>query len=424
MNDLTMGQRIAEERKKLGLSQEALGEKTGVSRQAISKWESDGAVPEIDKLIALSKLFGVSVGWLLGVEELPEQRSEELNETQLKMVEEIVCRYQPKPEAEQQGMKKFRLIAVCLVFLVAVVALVVLGLRKPDTSTQNLTNQISSLRQENVEIQSRLDEITEQLENMGRDAILTDYEMELLEVSLDLEPDIPEPEYDISLGVASIQTDIQVTFARLSLAALPQTRQEGDEAWLAVFLKGREITTIPLSWQGSAYRSEFVIPVSDGYEYCFVQTREGVQQLQYLNNTGCEDLKGLTDPTFTMFEPESITYDGKNLVFKTLTYSFSLSDFGLYNRWDWEKIDLVLYVNGEEAGRIETGPWRQPSELGSSPGGLGIRYDVSFPVEGLKEMDDIRLYIDAELSSGVTARGWLLSMALVDGKIHHSIIAN
>lgn len=423
MNDLTMGQRIAEERKKLGLSQEALGEKTGVSRQAISKWESDGAVPEIDKLIALSRLFGVSVGWLLGVEELPEQHSEELNETQLKMVEEIVRRYQPQKSPEDGQMKKAVLGSICLVFLAATLALTVLGLRRPDANVENLTNQISTLRQENSQIQSRLDEITEQLENMGRDAILTDYEMELLEVSLALEPDIPEPEHDVSLGTASVQVDYQVTFARLSLAALPQTRQEGDEAWLAVFLEGREITTIPLSWQGSAYRSEFVIPVSDGYEYCFVQSREGVQQMQYLKNTGCEDLKGLTDPTFTMFEPESITYDGKNLVFKTLTYSFSLSDFGLYNRWDWEKIDLVLMVNGEEVGRIEEGPWRQPSELGSSPGGLAIKYDVSFPVDGLQETDDIWLCIDTELSSGVTARDGLLTMALVDGKIHHSIIA-
>ena len=69
---MTIGQRIAEKRKELGLSQEALGEKLGVSRQAISKWESDTSVPEIDKLIVLSKLFGVSVGWLLGVEATPE----------------------------------------------------------------------------------------------------------------------------------------------------------------------------------------------------------------------------------------------------------------------------------------------------------------------------------------------------------------
>lgn len=65
---MTLGQRIQELRKNLGLSQEELGEKMGVSRQAISKWEGDQTIPELDKLIALSKLFGLTVGQLLGVE--------------------------------------------------------------------------------------------------------------------------------------------------------------------------------------------------------------------------------------------------------------------------------------------------------------------------------------------------------------------
>ena len=63
----TTGQRIAAHRRALGLSQEALGARLGVSRQAIYKWESDAAMPEIEKLVALSRLFGVSVGALLGV---------------------------------------------------------------------------------------------------------------------------------------------------------------------------------------------------------------------------------------------------------------------------------------------------------------------------------------------------------------------
>ena len=65
---MTLGQRIQELRKQNNLSQEALGEKLGVSRQAISRWEMDGAVPEIDKLIAMGKLFGVSLNDLLQVE--------------------------------------------------------------------------------------------------------------------------------------------------------------------------------------------------------------------------------------------------------------------------------------------------------------------------------------------------------------------
>ena len=100
MVETTLGQRIAERRKMLGLSQEALGEKLGLSRQAISKWESDSAVPEIDKLIALSKLFSVSVGWLLGTEEeASAPQSGNFSEEQMKTVEEIVRRYQPvQPE--------------------------------------------------------------------------------------------------------------------------------------------------------------------------------------------------------------------------------------------------------------------------------------------------------------------------------------
>ena len=64
---MTTGQRIAQKRKELELSQEALGAELGVSRQSIYKWESDSALPEIDKLVALSRRFGVTAGWLLGV---------------------------------------------------------------------------------------------------------------------------------------------------------------------------------------------------------------------------------------------------------------------------------------------------------------------------------------------------------------------
>ena len=59
---MTIGQRISSKRKELGLSQEALGEALSVSRQSIYKWESDASLPDIDKLITLSRLFGVSVG--------------------------------------------------------------------------------------------------------------------------------------------------------------------------------------------------------------------------------------------------------------------------------------------------------------------------------------------------------------------------
>lgn len=52
-------------RKKEGWSQEELAEKLNVSRQSVSKWESAASVPELDKILTLSRLFGVSTDYLL-----------------------------------------------------------------------------------------------------------------------------------------------------------------------------------------------------------------------------------------------------------------------------------------------------------------------------------------------------------------------
>ncbi len=62
---MTLGERILHYRKCAGLSQEMLAERLGVSRQAVSKWEGDAAQPELDKIIALAKLFGITTDQLL-----------------------------------------------------------------------------------------------------------------------------------------------------------------------------------------------------------------------------------------------------------------------------------------------------------------------------------------------------------------------
>ena len=67
----TLGRRIQEARKAAGLSQESLGERLGVSRQAVSKWERNEAMPEAEKLVRISRQFGVSTDYLL-LEELEE----------------------------------------------------------------------------------------------------------------------------------------------------------------------------------------------------------------------------------------------------------------------------------------------------------------------------------------------------------------
>ena len=62
---MTLGEKIAKQRKELNYTQEQLADVLGVSRQSISKWESDIAYPETDKLIELGKLFDCSMDYLL-----------------------------------------------------------------------------------------------------------------------------------------------------------------------------------------------------------------------------------------------------------------------------------------------------------------------------------------------------------------------
>ena len=67
----TLGKRIAENRKRMKLTQEQLAEKLGVTAQAVSKWENDQSCPDIAMLPQLAEIFGISTDELLGREAPP-----------------------------------------------------------------------------------------------------------------------------------------------------------------------------------------------------------------------------------------------------------------------------------------------------------------------------------------------------------------
>ncbi len=105
-------------RKSRGLSQEALAEDLGVSRQAISKWENGSAVPESDKLIAIARYFSVSLDELIGGPPPVTQEEE------------------APPPAQKDGDRTARLVGLilCLVGALALVAGGILQILAPDTS--------------------------------------------------------------------------------------------------------------------------------------------------------------------------------------------------------------------------------------------------------------------------------------------------
>ena len=74
---MTLNEKIYNLRKNAGYSQETLAEKTGVSRQSVSKWETGESVPEIDKILTLSKIFSVTTDYLLNDDYEEEIKTEE-----------------------------------------------------------------------------------------------------------------------------------------------------------------------------------------------------------------------------------------------------------------------------------------------------------------------------------------------------------
>lgn len=104
---MTLGQRIQELRKKKGLSQEGLGESLGVSRQAVSKWEGDNGIPELDTLIAMSRLFDVTVGQLLGVEEASYTENEPSDKISEDRLEAILRQYAAETSPHRQNESWF-----------------------------------------------------------------------------------------------------------------------------------------------------------------------------------------------------------------------------------------------------------------------------------------------------------------------------
>ena len=62
---MILAEKIQYLRKKQNMSQETLAEKCGVTRQSVSRWEADIALPEMDKLLLISSIFGVSLDVLM-----------------------------------------------------------------------------------------------------------------------------------------------------------------------------------------------------------------------------------------------------------------------------------------------------------------------------------------------------------------------
>ena len=93
----TLGKRIVSHRKRIGLTQDALAEKLGVTAQAVSKWENDQSCPDITMLPKLADIFNCTTDKLLGREPKPEQLADAVLETEFPFSGQATTTEDPEP---------------------------------------------------------------------------------------------------------------------------------------------------------------------------------------------------------------------------------------------------------------------------------------------------------------------------------------
>ena len=127
---MALSEKLYELRKKRALSQEQLAEQLGVSRQAISKWESGKAVPETDTLISISKYFEVSLDYLMKENSILENAvSLEVHQT----------------EATNGREKRILGIATCIIGVVLLIAWGIVSVFMPSASEQIGTSSMITI---------------------------------------------------------------------------------------------------------------------------------------------------------------------------------------------------------------------------------------------------------------------------------------
>ncbi len=242
---MTTGEKIAALRREKGMSQEALGEKLGLSRQAVSKWEADQAVPTMDNLVELSRLFGVPVDTLLRPDEPLPSKEQNPSEGVKLSAEGLKISYAPVLTRKT----KWFIISVAILLFVSVIG-----------------NMISIIQKQNYELevlhlQTQVQELRAQVEYMQANPNTV-----YLPTEGETEPqgDLTDWQLDYMLDQNNPEQII------VTMSALPREVNE-QEIPKFVIRSGTESWSCE-TWLDGAYSGQITIPLCDTFSAYLVLT--------------------------------------------------------------------------------------------------------------------------------------------------------
>lgn len=234
-------EKLYELRRASGMSQEELAEKLGVSRQAVSKWESGATQPELPKLIELSKIYQVSVDALLSLEHAKEQQDSSPAAPAAEGAAQDAAERSPaaKPDFRTFCAQHKKIVGGAAVALAALIAV---GAHY-NNRINTLSMQVNDLRSQLYSVQSNLSNQIDGISNNVSD-ILT------RESSL-----ISQYNYEIT------NVDLKKQECTIAFSLLPKTISEGTTVIIGVTDHGN---SSPLDSYRPGYSADLT---QDGFGY-------------------------------------------------------------------------------------------------------------------------------------------------------------
>ena len=235
---MTIGEKIYILRTKSGMTQEQLAEKMGVSRQAISKWESDVSVPELNKLKALANLFQVSLDEMMGEKPLLEVQEQNIVK-----------------EPDKQKIN-------WIFSSIQSVAIIILGISLiiQSGSIRQLRNDIEYLRAENARLSSMIVTAPDE----PSESMFQEYYFELGEVQEDTKTYI------------------------FSVSCMPVEFTDSTKITLTLEDTNGENYSIELEEKNGIFEGKKEMPVCSIAKVLFMQENEGVKRVQEIYDVGVD----------------------------------------------------------------------------------------------------------------------------------------
>lgn len=385
---MSIGSRIAEIRKNSRLSQEVFGASLDVSRQAISKWESDQSLPDVEKLISIGRIYGVSIGWILGMEE-EKAPTGELTEEQMCMVKEIVRQYieaLPKPGAgadhDHEKKRSWLQRRLPLLSALLIIALILWcgqisgRLRDMRSQQNNLLNDINGIR---YSVDNQISGIANRVEDIlkAQNSLLADYSAEVS------------------------STDLRAGTISFSVSAVPKTYIPGMNVEFVADDGAQPFTVVGSERAGHTFSASVTCGLTDGISLSAVLQEDGKAQTQLLDT-----YQNRLEDSYLILSSEYISGTLWSETPETLTRSPEIAtDVYFENAQKVEKstenltaeaVKICLFVNGEKAAETAGSPI--PEGAGSAEGEGSYGFHLKIPTDfaaTLQEGDEVVVAIVA-----------------------------